>query len=58
VQGLGLSGHFDSDKRQQKHEDPTDHWQNNGQNGNDLFQSVGFLVIGGGGRVLRHSGFP
>jgi hypothetical protein len=37
VQGLGLSGHFDGDKRQQKHEDPTDHRQNNGQNGNYLF---------------------
>ena len=46
--GLGLSGHFYGDEGQQKHQNPTDHGQNNGQNGNDLFQIVGFLVIGGG----------
>ena len=48
VQGLGPSGHFHGDEGQQKHQNPTDDGQNNGQNGNDLFHSVGFLVIGCG----------
>jgi hypothetical protein len=30
VQGLCPSGHFDGDESQQKHQNPTDHGQNNG----------------------------
>jgi len=58
VHGLGLSGHLDGDKSQQEHQHATNDGQNNGLHRNDLFQSVGFLVIGGGGSVLRHGEFP